>query len=99
VTSWEVWALFVVTETGLCLTPSVWSNLGILTGNTIYFALSATGLGAILLASNVVVAGYGGLAGRATHLASQPRFARLTNRVAGSLLVTAAVGMAAIRRR
>jgi homoserine/homoserine lactone efflux protein len=30
---------------------SVWANLGILTGNTIYFALSAIGLGAVLLAS------------------------------------------------
>ena len=31
---------------------SLWSNVGILTGNTIYFILSATGLGAILLASH-----------------------------------------------
>jgi len=30
---------------------SVWSNLGILAGNTMYFALSATSLGALLLAS------------------------------------------------
>ena len=67
--TWEIWALFVVTETGLCLTPgpavmlvlsqglargavsSIWANLGILAGNTMYFALSATSLGAVLMAS------------------------------------------------
>ena len=67
--SLEVWALFVVTESILCLTPgpavllvvaqalgrgaaaSVWATLGILTGNALYFALSATGVGALLLAS------------------------------------------------
>jgi homoserine/homoserine lactone efflux protein len=69
IVSLEVWALFVVTESILCLTPgpavllvvaqalgrgaaaSVWATLGILTGNVLYFALSATGLGALLLAS------------------------------------------------
>src|SRR2546428_13912855 len=72
VVSLEVWALFVVTESILCLTPgpavllvvaqaltrgtaaSVWATLGILTGNALYFALSATGLGAVLLASHEV---------------------------------------------
>lgn len=67
--SFEIWVLFVITETVLCLTPgpavllvlsqglargvgaSVWANLGILGGNAIYFALSATGLGAVLVAS------------------------------------------------
>jgi homoserine/homoserine lactone efflux protein len=41
---------------------------------------------------------YAGLAGRAVHLASQPRFARITDRIAGSVLIGAGIGMAAIRR-
>jgi len=41
---------------------------------------------------------YAALAGRVSHLASQPRFARVTDRVAGSLLIGAGIGMAAIRR-
>lgn len=41
---------------------------------------------------------YAVLAGRVTHLATQPRFAAITNRVAGSLLVGAGIGMAAIRK-
>jgi homoserine/homoserine lactone efflux protein len=179
----EVWIMFAVTETALCLTPgpavllvlsqaltrgtgaSLWSNAGILAGNTFYFGLSATGLGAVLLASYDVffaikwigaaylvwlgvsaffgrsatlsvpvdgapdrgglraladgallqvanpkalvfftallpqfIAGYGALAGRLTGRALQPRFATLTNRIAGSLLVTAGVGMATLRR-
>jgi homoserine/homoserine lactone efflux protein len=66
----DVWILFVVTETVLCLTPgpavlfivshglarggraSLAANAGILTGNAVYFALSALGLGAVLLASH-----------------------------------------------
>jgi threonine/homoserine/homoserine lactone efflux protein len=66
---WEIWIVFVITETALCLTPgpavpfvlsqalargtlsSIWSNVGILAGNTIYFILSATGLGAMVFFS------------------------------------------------
>ncbi|HEV7715900.1 MAG TPA: LysE family translocator [Steroidobacteraceae bacterium] len=41
---------------------------------------------------------YAVLAGRVTHLATRPRFATITNRVAGTLLIGAGVGMAAIRK-
>jgi threonine/homoserine/homoserine lactone efflux protein len=41
---------------------------------------------------------YALLAGRFSHLAVRPGFAKITNRVAGSLLIAAGVGMAAIRR-
>jgi len=204
--SLPTWALFVVTESLLCLTPgpavllvvaqalgrgaaaSVWTTLGILTGNALYFALSATGLGALLLASYelfslvrwlgaayliwlgvrtllrrpitrstapmaaagrwrtfangfvlqaanpkallffvallpqfiepgghvagqvlvlavtsvvielVILLAYGAAAGPLHALTASPRFARLADGLAGTMLVTAGVGLAAVRR-
>jgi homoserine/homoserine lactone efflux protein len=185
-------AVLLVTSQALArgTLASIWSNLGILAGNIFYFALSATGLGALLLApydlffavkwlgaaylvwlgigaffgkSSVfsvrpgedatgsgmrmllngialqianpkallfftallpqfidptggvalqvailgatsvaiefcVLLGYGMMAGRVTRLAARPRFAKITNRLAGSMLIAAGLGMAAIRR-
>jgi threonine/homoserine/homoserine lactone efflux protein len=206
--TWELWAMFAVTETALCFTPgpavllvlsqglargtasSIWSNLGILAGNTMYFVLSGTSLGAVLLASYelfsvirwvgaayliwlgitaflgkspvlsvvpskstptrggrifvngfvlqasnpkalvfftallpqfidphtrvatqvailavtsvviefFVLLAYGALAGRLTALAKRPRFAMLANRIAGSMLISAGLGMVHVRR-
>jgi homoserine/homoserine lactone efflux protein len=45
-----------------------------------------------------VLTGDGALAGRMTHLAARPRFAKLTNRVAGSMLITAGVRMASLKK-
>ncbi|MEP7242509.1 MAG: LysE family translocator [Gammaproteobacteria bacterium] len=41
---------------------------------------------------------YALLAGRVTHLATLPRFAAITHRTAGSLLIGAGIGIAAIRK-
>jgi len=186
-------AVLLVVSQGLTFgwRGSIAANFGILAGNAIYFALSATGLGAVLLASYdlffaikwigaaylvwlglgaffgrsegaasaapagarpaaplrrfrkgmvlqlanpkallffaallpqfidpagavawqvailgvtsvaiefVVLACYGGLAGRARLLAGRPRFARLVDRLSGLLLMAAGLGMALWRR-
>lgn len=185
-------AVLLVLSQGLArgTRASIFSNLGILAGNTFYFALSATGLGAVLLASYdlfsavrwlgaayliwlgiaafrgrsavfsvrpgadapvrpgrmfldgvalqvsnpkalvfftallpqfidlrgsvpfqvavlavtsvviefFVLLAYGALVGRMTRLATRPRAAALANRMAGSMLIVAGVGTAAIRR-
>lgn len=185
-------AVLLVLSQGLArgTASSIWSSLGILAGNTMYFVLSGTGLGAALLASYelfsvirwvgaayliwlgitafvgtspvfsvyrshdapvprdrifmngfvlqasnpkalvfftallpqfidprasvltqvtilavtsvliefFVLRAYGALAGRLTELAKRPRFAGLANRIAGSMLIGAGIGMARLRR-
>jgi homoserine/homoserine lactone efflux protein len=51
-----------------------------------------------LLIELVVLAAYGMLAARATHLTARPGFLTASNRVAGGLLVAAGLRMAALRR-
>ena len=183
-------AVLLVLSHGLTrgMGASIWANLGILAGNAVYFALSATGLGAVLLASyevfsairwlgaayliwlgvsaflgrseviavkpavaasagrtfvnglvlqvanpkalvfftallpqfidphgsvvaQVAILGvtsvvieffvllaYGAAAGRLTAVAARPRFQTVANRVAGSMLVAAGVGLARVER-
>ena len=45
-----------------------------------------------------VLAGYGAIAGRMTRLAAQPRFAKLSNRVARTMLIAAGAGIASLKR-
>jgi homoserine/homoserine lactone efflux protein len=45
-----------------------------------------------------ILLGYGLLASRATRLATQQRFAAWTNRLAGSMLIGAGLGLAALRK-
>jgi len=55
------------------------------------------GISSILVEFAILFA-YGELAGRALSAARNPRFGKLTNRVAGSLLIGAGVGLARLRR-
>lgn len=206
---WHRFALYVLTEMALSLSPgpavmlvvaygltrgwrrSLFASLGILSANALYFAISATGLGALIVASYelftlvkwvgaaylawlglsalfgkaspitvstesagqqsrwriyvggltlqlanpkclmffvailpqfvnpagdvarqmvwlalgsmipefFILAGYGYLAGRASHVATQPRFARWTDRTAGGLMLGAAALVASVRKQ
>jgi threonine/homoserine/homoserine lactone efflux protein len=94
--TWPLWIAFFVTETALCFTPGPavlffvvkWAGAAYL----VWLAVCAF-VGKFKVMS--VEAG-----GRApvTHLATRPRFAAITNRVAGTLLIGAGVGMTAIRK-
>jgi threonine/homoserine/homoserine lactone efflux protein len=55
------------------------------------------GISSILVEFAILFA-YGELAGRALSAARNPRFGKLTNRLAGSLLIGAGVGLARLRR-
>jgi len=59
------------------------------------FILGATSI----VAELIVLTGYGLLAGRLSAVARQPRFATATNRVAGTLMVGAGVGIALASER
>jgi homoserine/homoserine lactone efflux protein len=61
------------------------------------FQMTVLGLTSIVV-EFVVLLGYGLLAERASAFARQPRYARLVDRLAGTLLITAGVGLAFLRR-
>src|SRR5207302_364680 len=75
---------------------SVWASLGILSTNAMYFALSATSLGAIIMEFFILLA-YGQLAGRTLSAVKNPRFEKISNRIAGSLLIGAGLGLARLK--
>jgi homoserine/homoserine lactone efflux protein len=51
-----------------------------------------------VVAEFFVLAGYGLLAARGAHLARDPRYARLTNRLSGAALLIAGLGLALLKR-
>ena len=65
--------------------------------HSIIFQVVVLGISSIVV-EFIILFVYGQLAGRALATARNPRFEKLTNRVAGSLLIGAGVGLASLRR-
>lgn len=64
--------------------------------HNVVFQVLVLGISSIVV-EFVILFSYGQLAGRALSAARNPRFEKLTNRVAGSLLIGAGVGLARLR--
>jgi homoserine/homoserine lactone efflux protein len=65
--------------------------------HNVAFQIMVLGISSIMVEFAILFV-YGQLAGRALSTARSPRFEKLTNRVAGSLLIGAGVGLAGLRR-